>query len=125
MFDIFTALKETDSLGKNMKDLLLPDWNPNHANGSLNGGPWGRREEHKDNAPGPEICWDPNGSVEPLGLIDMDEEEKEVGPHYSLRPVALLLTATYLVLHGVRQLASETSAAKRWKGQPFNHRDSW
>lgn len=44
-------------------------------NGSSHGG-WGRRDD-KESA-GPEICWDHEGSVLPLGLTEMTDEEREV-----------------------------------------------
>ncbi len=53
-------------------------WNPQNPSMGSNGASWGKKEE-KDTASGPEICWVHDGSVDPLGLIDMDEEEKEVG----------------------------------------------
>lgn len=39
---------------------------------------WGRMEHNRDTQPGPEVCWDRGGAVEPLGLTDMDDEEREV-----------------------------------------------
>ena len=46
--------------------------------GDVNGvGNWSRREEPSQ-VPGTELCWDSEGSMMPLGLADMTEEEKEV-----------------------------------------------
>ena len=59
-----------------VEELLMDGWSPNGTNGISNGG-WGRSDEHKD-INGPEICWDHSGSVQPLGLIPMSDEEKEV-----------------------------------------------
>lgn len=43
------------------------------------GGAWGRSNEHgKENPPGPDVCWDREGTMQPLGLSEMTEEEKEV-----------------------------------------------
>ena len=55
--------------------MLLDGWSPG-VNGASSGG-WAKREDHKE-AGGPEICWDHEGSVIPLAMIDMTEEEKEV-----------------------------------------------
>ena len=56
----------------------MPGWEPSAANGVLSGA-WSRRDEQaKDSVPGPEVCWDRDGLVAPLGLVDMSEEEKEV-----------------------------------------------
>jgi len=49
------------------------------SNGSTQGtSKWARREEAKENGNGPDICWDRGGGIEPLGLTDLTEEEKEV-----------------------------------------------
>jgi len=47
------------------------------VNGTTNGG-WGKKEDHKEGISGPDICWDHEGKVQPLGLIDMTDHEKEV-----------------------------------------------
>ncbi|EKG14154.1 GYF domain-containing protein, partial [Macrophomina phaseolina MS6] len=45
------------------------------------GGAWGRSSEQgKENPPGPDVCWDREGTMQPLSLVDMTEEEKE---HFS------------------------------------------
>ena len=78
LLDLFREQKRNGFSDTNVEDLFVDDWRP-AVNGTSSGG-WGRRDDHKD-AAGPEICWDHNGSVQPLALIDMTEEEKEV---YSL-----------------------------------------
>lgn len=87
-----------------MDDLFVDGWTPN-INGTSNGG-WGRRDDHKD-ATGPEICWDHNGSVQPLALIDMTEEEKGVRPRtWRWRGILLTEVAGFRIF---RQLTIETS----------------
>ena len=61
-----------------LQDVLTEGWNPGNAQSGSNGN-WGRRDEAKDGPTGADICWDSNGSVQPLGLVEMGEEEKEVG----------------------------------------------
>lgn len=57
----------------------MPGWEPSAANGASTGA-WNRRDEQsKDHVPGPEVCWEKDGSLEPIGLVEMDDEEKEVG----------------------------------------------
>lgn len=57
----------------------MPGWEPGAANG-LSAGAWNRKDDQsKDHAPGPEVCWDKDGATAPLGLLDMSEDEKEVG----------------------------------------------
>ena len=60
----------------NLEDLFIDGWNPKDVNGTA-GLVWARNDERKD-VHGPEICWDHDGSVQPLGLIPMTDEEKEV-----------------------------------------------
>lgn len=60
----------------NLNDLFVDGWNPGNTNGTNNGG-WGKRDDNKDIS-GPEICWDHEGSVHPLALAEMTEDEKEV-----------------------------------------------
>ncbi len=61
----------------NLNDLFVDGWSPSSTNGMNNGG-WGKRDDNKDTS-GPEICWDHEGSVHPMALAEMTEDEKEVG----------------------------------------------
>ena len=61
-----------------LSNLYVGGWQPELTNGSGSAS-WGRSEHSRDSQPAPDICWDRDGSVEPLGLLDMDEEEREVG----------------------------------------------
>ena len=72
----FYNLHEKSGFGiLNLEDLFVDGWRP-AVNGLSNGG-WGKRDDHKENN-GPELCWDHSGSVQPLALAEMTEEEKEV-----------------------------------------------
>ena len=76
LLDLFRAQGESGNLSKNLPDLLLGGWNsgaPNTSNGT-----WSRRDDLKEGNIGPEVCWDFEGSVQPLGLVDVEDEEKEV-----------------------------------------------
>ena len=64
-------------LNEGLSDLYIGGWQPDVANGTA-GASWSRSEQSRDTQPGPDICWDKDGSIEPLGLIDMDDEEREV-----------------------------------------------
>ncbi|KAL1650051.1 kinesin-like protein [Diplodia intermedia] len=66
-------LDSTDGLD----GLYAGGWEPQSLNG-MSGGAWGRSHEHgKENPPGPDVCWDREGTMQPLALTDMTEEEKE------------------------------------------------
>lgn len=74
---MFRRQGDSGALGKNLSSLLVGGWDPGM---SIEGGSgaWSRREDLKEGVPGPEICWDAEGTVQPLGLVDMSDEEKEV-----------------------------------------------
>ena len=78
LLDLFKAQAGMDGgLRDGLPNLYVGGWQPDMANGAT-AAAWGRSEQARDNQPGPDICWDRHGNVEPLGLTDMDEEEREV-----------------------------------------------
>jgi PERQ amino acid-rich with GYF domain-containing protein len=77
LLDLYKAQRDTGILSKNVTDYFVADWNPHIESPAVNGA-WGKRDDHKDNPSGPEVCWDHGGHVEPLGLVDMTDDEKEV-----------------------------------------------
>lgn len=73
--------------------LLMPGFNPGHANGN-SGRSWGKANEsngHHD----PTACWDQNGNMIPLGLQEMSQAEQEVGA-VSTSPSHLHQTCSWL-----------------------------
>lgn len=60
-----------------ISDLFVGGWTP-EASSAINNDTWNSRESFKESNNGPEICWDYEGSIQPLGLIEMNEDEKEV-----------------------------------------------
>ena len=74
---MFRAQGRPGQVNHNVSDLFVDGWNPSPTNGITNGG-WGRRDDQKEASTGPDICWDHDGKVQPLSLIDMSEEEKQV-----------------------------------------------
>ncbi|KAL2811065.1 hypothetical protein BJX63DRAFT_296572 [Aspergillus granulosus] len=76
LLELYKAQRDTGILSKNVTDYFVADWNPHIESPAVNGA-WGKRDDHKDNPSGPEVCWDHGGHVEPLGLVDMTDDEKE------------------------------------------------
>lgn len=78
MLDLF-RLQQTSNGGLDSlpSDLFMGGFNPRQANGTSGGG-WSRSEHQRDNNVGPGVCWENGSIVEPLGLLDMDQEEREV-----------------------------------------------
>ncbi|MCJ1400360.1 hypothetical protein MMC11_003565 [Xylographa trunciseda] len=77
LLDIFRTQGDSGILFKSPSEHLIEGWNPNTSTAASNGA-WNRRDDHKDGSNGPEICWDYEGSIQPLGLLDVSEEEKEL-----------------------------------------------
>ncbi|MCJ1478111.1 hypothetical protein MMC13_006787 [Lambiella insularis] len=76
LLDLYRAQGEPGSIYKNASEHLVEGWNPGNSPAASNGS-WNRRDEHKDAISGPEICWDYEGSIQPLGLSELSDEEKE------------------------------------------------
>lgn len=73
-----------------LSELYAGGWEPQATNGA-SGGAWGRSIEHgKENPPGPDVCWDREGNMQPMGLNEMTEEEKEVSLCYSVHASFIL-----------------------------------
>ena len=72
---MFKAQAKSGSNNTNANEHILDGW-LSGVNGSSGAG-WGRREDQKE-VTGPEICWDHDGNVQPMALLDMTAEEKEV-----------------------------------------------
>lgn len=73
MLAIYQSQKESNSLNRNLGQLFQASWDVlAKENGSARG-------EAKEQYPGPEVCWEGQAHSLPLGMRDMDEEEKSVG----------------------------------------------
>ena len=79
LLDLFRAQADSATSSKNLSDLFVGGWNPGDASTNSNGA-WSKKDDLKDSAAGPEVCWDHEGKVIPLAMIDITEEEREV-PH--------------------------------------------
>lgn len=78
LISLFKIQKDSEDLTDGLSPLYVSNWEPNISNGT-SGATWGRRDEHnKDGQVGVDICWDRDGSINPLNLRDLSEEEKEV-----------------------------------------------
>lgn len=60
--------------------LTVSGWEPDHPNGAAErGNGWPRKDEHRDPSTSSEAFWEHDGSVIPRGLVDLTEDEREVG----------------------------------------------
>ncbi|KAA6407056.1 MAG: hypothetical protein FRX48_09122 [Lasallia pustulata] len=77
LLDLFRAQADSATSIKNLSDFFVGGWNPGEASTNSNG-VWSKKDDHKDSAAGPEVCWDHEGKVIPLAMIDITEEEREL-----------------------------------------------
>ncbi|USW53425.1 Putative GYF domain-containing protein [Septoria linicola] len=77
MFDIYESLQSQSSgLSDGLSAHAVGGWQPDISNGSSAG--WGRTDNNRDSHSGPELVWNKDSVSDPLGLVDMDEEEREL-----------------------------------------------
>ncbi|KAI9838816.1 MAG: hypothetical protein M1837_002309 [Sclerophora amabilis] len=79
LLQVYKSQSEDGDLGKDVAGLVMGDWSLGSGD-DPNNWPWNRKEDKESHGNGPDICWDPTGSVVPLGLIEMSDEERE---HFS------------------------------------------
>lgn len=84
ILEIYRARQNADELGGDVTRLFVNNWDPAQTNGSGGRG-WGKSSDGRDHNPGPEICWDQNGQVQPVSLEEMSALEKSVRDHPKLR----------------------------------------
>ena len=76
LLEIYRAQSETGAFDDQLPSLLTEGWAPGAHGSSVNG--WGRKEEVREGHAGADVCWQHDGMVQPLGLLPLDEDEKEV-----------------------------------------------
>lgn len=74
---LYKQQRDAGALDRNLSDVFTGGWNPLDSRDSANSA-WGKRDDAKESSTGPEICWDYSARTEPLALIHMSDEEKEV-----------------------------------------------
>ncbi|KAL2020629.1 hypothetical protein VTK56DRAFT_8119 [Thermocarpiscus australiensis] len=57
--------------------LYMPNWNPAHVNGG-HSRPWGKSTDSPHVPQDPSVCWDADGTVKPISLEEMSQEEREM-----------------------------------------------
>jgi PERQ amino acid-rich with GYF domain-containing protein len=75
---LFKTQRESDELEDGLSSLSMGAFEP-HATNGASGASWGRNNDHsRDLQSGVEQCWDRDGSIEPLSLMDLTDEERDV-----------------------------------------------
>jgi PERQ amino acid-rich with GYF domain-containing protein len=78
MIDIYKAQRDSGTLNRNLEQLFSGDWNPFEPREEEATSTWDKRDKGKDQTTGPEICWIHQLDDDPLSLLEMTDEEKEV-----------------------------------------------
>ena len=78
MLDIFKSQEEGNVHNGYLQSALTEGWTPGNPAGNARVD-WARRDEVRDSQNNPDICWNFDGVIQPLALIEMSEDEKEVG----------------------------------------------
>lgn len=75
---LFRTQQDSGDLNDALSSLYMGAWEPHTTNGA-SGASWGRKEDHgREAQSGVDQCWDRDGSILPLSLADMTDDEKEV-----------------------------------------------
>jgi PERQ amino acid-rich with GYF domain-containing protein len=80
---LFRIQQSSSDLNDGLSDLYMGGWEPHATNGASSAS-WGRKDDHgreREAPSGVDQCWDRDGSILPLSLTDMTDDEKEVGTH--------------------------------------------
>ena len=77
MLDVFKTQEASSMTNGHLQNALTEGWTPRASSGNSRE-EWGRRDENRDNQNNADICWNFDGSVQPISLTEMTEEEKEV-----------------------------------------------
>jgi PERQ amino acid-rich with GYF domain-containing protein len=77
LLDLFRNQRDAGNLDGDLAELYVGEGENGVTNGG-GGAKWARREDSKENGVGVDICWDRGGGIEPLGLVEMTDEEREV-----------------------------------------------
>ncbi|RFU29861.1 hypothetical protein B7463_g6465, partial [Scytalidium lignicola] len=76
LLDIFRSNQGSETANGDVSRLFTSTWDPGHSNGA-NGRGWGKTNDSRETH-GPEVCWDQNGTVQPIGLEEMSALEKSI-----------------------------------------------
>jgi PERQ amino acid-rich with GYF domain-containing protein len=73
---LYKQQRDAGAIDQNLSSIFTGGWNPLDNRESTSA--WSRRDEGKETSVGPEVCWDHSANSEPLALIQMSDEEREV-----------------------------------------------
>lgn len=77
---VYRQQRDIGAMDQNLSAIFTGGWDPLDGRDTANSAAWGRRDEGKEQNIGPEVCWDHSATIEPLAMVQMSEEEREVRP---------------------------------------------
>jgi hypothetical protein len=115
---LFRTQRDGDELADGLSTLSMGAWDSHATNGAA-AASWGRNHDaSRDAQSGVDQCWDREGSIEPLSLRNLTDEEREVRFRSRICVRNRLLTCIpRLGLPVVRQLAAETTRPEQQQGR--------
>jgi PERQ amino acid-rich with GYF domain-containing protein len=114
LLGLYKNQREWDNWGKNVTDYFMADWNP--RDGAPPAAAWGKKDDQQKDSSGPEVCWDHAGQVQPLALVEMNEDEKDVRNLSSPTSLIGKILILRVALLDFGQLPIKASSAERVKG---------
>jgi hypothetical protein len=114
---LFRTQRDNDELADGLSNLSMGVLEQHAANG-ISSASWGRNHDHsRDAQSGVDQCWDRDGSIEPLSLRDLTDEEREVcSCILHMCSQSRLTCIPRLGFPFVCQFSDETSRAKHQQG---------
>lgn len=78
LVQLFQSQRDSDDIKEGLSHLYMNSWEP-HATNGASGASWGRKDDHgREGQSGVDQCWDKDGSIQPLHLTELTEDEREV-----------------------------------------------
>jgi len=78
MLHLFRSQRESGEYKDGLSELYVGAWEPHLSNGT-SGSNWGRKDDSgRESQSGVDLCWDRDGSIAPLSITELTEDEKEV-----------------------------------------------
>ncbi|KAF1952321.1 hypothetical protein CC80DRAFT_495396 [Byssothecium circinans] len=78
MLNLFRTQRPSDGANDDLSDLFVGNWESSIPNGSSSAS-WGRKDDHdREGQSGVELCWEKDGSMVPLTLSMMTDDEREL-----------------------------------------------
>lgn len=88
---LFQSQRDANDIKEGLSHLYMGSWEP-HATNGASGASWGRKDDHgREGQSGVDQCWDKDGSIQPLHLTELTDDEREVLPLFSwAAPISML-----------------------------------